>query len=416
MTHTVLIVDDSPTTAPELRAQLEREGYQVLIAFRGEEALDTLRSTRVHLVITETLLPGMDGFELVRQMRNLPAYGDIPIVMYTVRSAPEDYAASFEAGANEYFVKTVEARKIHAAIRGLLARHESGRLERPGPGTKIATTAGLPSRAERGQVITFFSLKGGVGTTTLAVNLAVAIKQAEPSARVGLMDLALEEGHVALLLDIVPTSTMTEWAREDLTDATPHMLNQYFVQHRSGVAMLAAPLTPEHAETVSPTIVRTTLELAPLAFDYVVVDTSSNFSENSLTALECADTIFLPLTPELSAMKCVVNTMRVLDALHVKKEKIRILQNEIVPRAGLTREQLETGLGKKFESIPHGGATFMEAANQGVPVVTVQPLAAAARAIVDVARTVCTPDTDAAAPPKVGVALLRDRLRVLRRT
>ena len=108
MPHSVLIVDDSPTAAPELRQLLEREGYQVYSALRAEEALDALRTSKVDLIITEALLPTMDGFELVRQVRQAPSNAFVPIIMLTVRSAPEDYAASFEAGANEYFLKPME--------------------------------------------------------------------------------------------------------------------------------------------------------------------------------------------------------------------------------------------------------------------------------------------------------------------
>lgn len=416
MPHSVLIVDDSPTAGPELRQLLEREGYQVYTALRAEEALDALRTSKVDLIITEALLPTMDGFELVRQVRQGTSNTYVPIIMLTVRSAPEDYAAAFEAGANEYFLKPMEAPKMVAAVRGLIARAEAGRLEMPrggGPGA-------MPSRVDRGRVLTVFSPKGGVGKSTIAVNLAVAIKQAEPSARVGLIDLSLEEGHLALLLDIVPTSTIVEWAREDLNGATPHMVNQYFVQHRSGVALMAAPLSPEQAEIVRPNIVRLTLQLAPQAFDYVVVDTASNFGESSLIALEMAQTVLLPVTPDVAAMKSAVNTMRVLQAVNISHDKVKVLLNEIIPRAGLSRDQLETGLGKQLTVLPHGGAAFVDSANQGIPLVMVEPTPPAARGIIDLARSLCMPETEAleeerATPVAMLTGRLQDRFRGLRR-
>src|SRR2546423_1402823 len=122
--YTVLVVDDSPTAGPELKSLLENEGYHVLTALRAEEGLDILRHSKVDLVITEALLPGIDGFELVRQIRRNEAWVHIPIIMLTVRSAPEDYAASYEAGADEYFLKPMEPPKILAAGRGLITRYE----------------------------------------------------------------------------------------------------------------------------------------------------------------------------------------------------------------------------------------------------------------------------------------------------
>jgi pilus assembly protein CpaE len=411
--HTVLIVDDSPTAAPELRALLESSDYHVLIALRGEEAMDVLRDTKVDLVITETLLPGMDGFELVHQIRQEAAWAQLPIIMLTVRSAPEDYAAGFEAGANEYFIKPMEPPKILAAARGLLTRFESGRLERPGG---HAPHGGVVLRPDRGEIITVFSLKGGVGTTTIAVNLAVAIKQLAPSSRVGVIDLALEHSLAALLLDIIPTSTIVDWAKEDASEASPYLLNQYFVQHRTGVGLLSAPPSPEQAETIRPDVVRRTLELAPDAFDYLVLDTASTFSEISLIALEMATTILLPVTPDMASLRSAVNTMRILKAVDIRQDKIKVLLNEIIPRAGLTREQMESGLGKPVFVIPHAGPLFIEASNQGRPVVEAAPTVPASKALLELASTLCVSEASAADAAKAPTGSLVGRLSRLRRT
>lgn len=417
MSNTILIVDDSPTAAPELKSLLEGQGYNVLTALRGEEALDTLQTAEVDLVITEALLPGMDGFELVRHLRRSPRWAGLPVIMVTVRSAPEDYALSYEVGADEYFLKPMEPPKILAATRGLITRHEMqiSRGEVGGTVRGGAITV-APALSDRGKLITVFSLKGGVGTTTVAVNMAIAIKQLAPSSRVGLIDLSLEEGAAALLLDIIPTSTIAEWAREDLHDATPFLLNQYFVPHRSGVGLMAAPPSPEQAEMVRPDTVRKTLELAPLAFDYVVIDTASTFSENSLVALEAADTVILPLMPEMTALKATASTMRILSAVNIPSEKFRLVLNEIIPHAGLTRSQVETSLGASVTTIPHSGPDFVSAANQGQPLVTAVPNAPASRSILEMAETLCVPETvELPVDTKVRANIL-NRLERLRRT
>ena len=414
MPHTVLIVDDSPTAAPELRALLESSDYQVQIALRADEALQILQDGKIDLVITETLLPGTDGFELVRKIRQEPAWAQLPIIMLTVRSAPEDYAAGFEAGANEYFIKPMEPPKMLAAARGLLTRFESGRLERPG--AQASRGGGVVLRPDRGEIITVFSLKGGVGTTTIAVNLAVAIKQLAPSSRVGVIDLALEHSLAALLLDIIPTSTIVDWAREDAADASPYLLNQYFVQHRTGVGLLSAPPSPEQAETVRPDVVRRTLELAPEAFDYTVLDTASTFSEISLIALEMASTIVLPVTPDMASLRSAVNTMRILKAVDIRQDKIKVVLNEIIPRAGLTREQMESGLGKSVFVLPHAGPMFIEASNQGRPVVEAAPTIPASKAILELAGMLCVSEASAADTQKAPSGSLVGRLSRLRRT
>jgi len=122
------------------------------------------------------------------------------------------------------------------------------------------------------------------------------------------------------------------------------------------------------------------------------VDTPASFSEISLISLEMADHILLPVTPDMAALKSAVSTLRILKALTIQQDRVKVLLNEIVPRAGLTKEQLETGLGKQTISIPHAGAAFIEAANHGSPVVASEIRLPAARAILDIAKSLCEPE------------------------
>ncbi len=389
-----------------MRALLEEQGYTVLLALRAEEALDILRTNPVDLVLTEALLPGMDGYDLVRQIREREGWENLPIIMLTVRSTPEDYEAGFGAGANEYFVKPQDPPKLVAAIRGLITRHSAGRLTHSG--TQAPATH---QRAHQGEIVTVFSLKGGVGTTTLAVNLAVAIKRLAPSARVALIDLSFEQGHDALLLDIVPTSTILDWAKSKTADATPQVLNQYFVQHRSGINILAAPMAPEDAEMVRADTVRLTLSLSQQAFDYIVVDTASTFSETTLIALEMATTIVVPLAADMASLKSAVATKRILSAVRIPESRARFVLNGIIPRAGLSKDQIENSLQTKLFQIPYAGPIFMAAANQGMPATSAQNPPPAARAIVDLARTLCQPEEVEQVPePAQGIQGIRSRL------
>lgn len=410
MPPTVLVVDDSPTQGPELRSILEGAGFHVTPALRAQEALDILSHNHVDLVVTEALLPDADGFDLVRRIRQLPNRPPVPIIMLTVRSTPDDYAAGFAAGVDEYFLKPVDAPKILAAGRGLIARYEvTASLPTVSHGT--APPADFSTRPRTGTLITTFSLKGGVGTSTLAVNLAVAIKQLAPSSRVGLIDLHLEEAVDALLLDIVPTSTIADWAREDMSAVSPRLLNEYFIPHRSGVSLMAGPQTPEQAETVPADVVRTTLRMAPEIFDYVVIDTASTFGEISLNALEAAAHVVLLLTPDMAALKAAVNTVRIFGALNIQESAVSYLANEIVPHAGLTRTQLETNLGKDVLVLPHAGPAFVDAANHGIPAVMHAPTNPASQAIVALARTLCIPELAEVSPTNDG---LLGRLRGFR--
>lgn len=414
MANTVLIVDDSPTAVPELKMILESAEYHVLTALRAEEALETLQVSKVDAVITEALLPGIDGAEFTRRIRQNPAWADLPVIILTVRSAREDYAAGFEAGANDYFVKPVDPPKIIAAVGGGIARRQAHAHMHMPLATITGTEVQRPRTRDRGEIISVFSLKGGVGTTTIAVNLAVAIKKWVPSAHVGLIDLSLEEALDSLLLDVMPASTIVDWAQEDLAEATPATLTQYFIEHSSGVSLLAAPQSPEQAEIVKPSAVRRTLELAPQALDYIVVDTAASFTESTLITLEMSSRIVLPVTADMASLKSTVSTLRILKALGINPQRVTVVVNEIVPRAGLTKDQLESGLGKETTLIPHGGPAFIEAANHGHPLVDSNPRLPSSRALIDLARTLCDPERETLeeeAAPASGSLLRRFRTR-----
>jgi len=413
--QTILIVDDSRAYAAELRGTLEQQGYHVLNALRAEEAYDMLRTDRVDLIIAEAILGGADNFDFVRRIRQTPDWQDLPVIMLSVRAGPDDYMLGFESGVNEYFAKPIENAKLLAVIRGLIARAESARQ-----GRALAAASQMHMRAGKGEIVTVFSLKGGVGTSTIAVNLAVAFKKLMPSARIGLIDLSVEEGLDALMLDIVPTSTLLDWAREDVGSATPYLLNQYFVPHPSGISLLAAPPSPEDAEIVRPEVVRRTLELAREAFDYIVVDTASSFTETSLIALESAQSIVLPVSPDMASLKTTVASVRILKAVRISEDKFRFVLNEILPRAGLTREQVEGSVRHPVRVIPHAGPAFIEASNSGMPLTSIVPPPAPGRAIMDLAATMCEPEVvDVPQGKQAPVEGLRDvvgRIGRLRRT
>ena len=116
-----------------------------------------------------------------------------------------------------------------------------------------------------------------------------------------------------------------------------------------------------------------TLGLANATLSASAAPPASADDASALIALEMADRIVLPVTPDMAALKTAVNTLRILKAVHIDDDKITIVLNEIIPRGGLTRQQVEVSLGKETVVIPHANAAFIEASNAGMPLVTVEP-------------------------------------------
>jgi Flp pilus assembly CpaE family ATPase len=124
-----------------------------------------------------------------------------------------------------------------------------------------------------------------------------------------------------------------------------------------------------------------------------------------------ADDIILPVTPDIAALKTAVNTIRILKAVNINDTKMRVVLNEIIPKAGLTKQQVDTSLGKLSIMVPHAGSGFIDAANHGMPLVTLEDPPPAARALIEVARTVCEPEEVQAGAQKESKVGILNRLR-----
>ncbi len=160
MSATVLVIDDDPVFVEMLGYVLERGGFRTMAAYNGADGIQMLTSETVDLVILDVMLPDMDGFETCRQIRSLPNIQDIPILMLSARTQVTDKLNGFESGADDYVAKPADPKEVMARLKALLARAKR-----------------TPSPTSR--VLAFMGAKGGVGTTTTALNVAAALADGE---------------------------------------------------------------------------------------------------------------------------------------------------------------------------------------------------------------------------------------------
>jgi len=119
VSRTVLVVDDEPEIVRLLRSYLERDGYRVVTASNGEEALYAARRERPDLVVLDILMPRMDGLEFTRRVRREQ---DVPIIMLTARAEETDRIVGLEMGADDYVTKPFSPREVVARVRAVLRR------------------------------------------------------------------------------------------------------------------------------------------------------------------------------------------------------------------------------------------------------------------------------------------------------
>lgn len=175
----------------------------------------------------------------------------------------------------------------------------------------------------RSKVISYFGCKGGVGKSVIATNVAVGL--AKKGAKVLLLDFDLAFGEQHLLLDLEPKDTIVELA-QDPEGISIERVNAFSILHSSGVNLLAAPKSPEYAEYISANHITSIIRSVRPYYEYIIIDIPSNFSDETVAALENSDEIMLVNTPDILSLRGAKNAINVLSQLQIK-EKARLVIN-----------------------------------------------------------------------------------------
>lgn len=249
-----------------------------------------------------------------------------------------------------------------------------------------------------GKVVTFFSLKGGVGVSTLAVNFALALRGLG-DIDTTLVDFAPDRGHDALLLNLVPKLTLGDLAREEMSMLTGVRLTEYLTSHESGIRLLAAPLSPTAAELVTSGMASAVLPLLKSRGGWVVIDSSSSFSDLVLTAFDHSDIIVLVATPEICSLHSVRHCLEIFPSLGVPRERIVLTLNEVLPNYNVSRQGIEQAIHTRAdEVIAYGGEKVILGAQRGRPLVAQEPTHPWSQSIARLAQQVTK--IDAAVPER----------------
>jgi len=354
----ILVIDDNTELLELLRVLLEqRGGHQTMLSADGTDGLAQALADPPDLVISDVMMPDVSGYEICRQLRANSATASIPIIMLTARGQSVDHQAALEAGADDHIVKPVNMEKLLERVNDLLPKGE--------PKAPLMTT----------RTLVLLSLRGGVGVTTLAVNLAATLAQAEGGTAC-LADLSSSSGHAALQLGLRPEPNWSGLAQSGVPDAGT--VEDHLLQHTSGLQVLASPVFPTVGQGLSKTAVRTTLGILQQRFAIIIVDAPSVLNEAAMVALEAATVVGLVVTAEPPSIQTSVGTLR---ALKQWSDKFQIILNQVVPGPQLPKGAIERALKHPLvESIPFDPAQARALA-QGTPLALSNPSSPLAQAV-----------------------------------
>jgi pilus assembly protein CpaE len=368
----VLIVDDIADTRDSLAKLLsfEKDIEVSGSVGSGQEAVDFAKQHRPNVILMDINMQPMDGITATEIITNVVP--ESPIIMMSVQNEQDYLRRSMLAGASDFVAKPFSADEVINAIRRV---HEIGKVKRqrfanmqpaaPAAGAAVS----LPSRSERGRIISLFSPKGGVGRTTLATNLAVALHQATEKPVV-LVDGSLPFGDVAVILNMSPKAKTVADLVGSFETMDSDVLESVLVAHSTGIKVLLAPPTPETAELITPANMKRTLEVLRETHGFVVVDTWPSYTEMVLTMLDVSDVVLVPMTLEITSLKNVRVFMEIAAKLGYDENKVQLVANRNDSSGGIKASDVEASLGRK---IPHtvvsDGRALVLAVNRGVPFV-----------------------------------------------
>jgi pilus assembly protein CpaE len=362
----VLIVDDIPETRDHLAKLLgfESDIEVVGAAASGAEALELSGSLRPDVVLMDINMPDMDGITTAEQLATRAPTS--AVVMMSVQGEADYLRRSMLAGAREFLVKPFSSDELTTSIRQVSAREREkiSRLVRP----TAPTAAAGPQEGAPGQVIAVFSPKGGVGRTTIAVNLAVAAAS-ELGRKVVVMDAAFQFGDVGVLLNLNPKNkSIADLVPELEANGELESLDTFVVNHSAGIRVLLAPPSPEMAELVTTSGVRKVIEALRAQHDLVIVDCSSWFNETTLAILDLADVILTVMSLEITAIKNMRLFLEVVEQLGYEREKVQLVLNRADTTLGIRVSDVEHSIGRKVDhQIVSDGRSVVYALNRGVP-------------------------------------------------
>ena len=363
----VLIVDDIPETRDHLTKLLgfESDIDVVGAAASGAEAIQMAVALGPDVVLMDINMPDMDGIATTEQLAvKCPAAA---VVMMSVQGEADYLRRSMLAGAREFLVKPFSSDELTGSIRQVWTRERDKQSRIVAPAAAAAGATAGTAYAAPGTVVAVFSPKGGVGRTTIAVNLAVAAASLG-GRRVALMDASFQFGDVGVLLNLNPKNKSIADLTSQLETGELEELDSYMIEHSSGVRVLLAPSSPEQAELITAMHARRVVERLRAEHDLVVVDCPSSFNDATLAILDSADLILTLLSLEITSIKNMRLFLEVAEQLGYGPEKIRLVLNRADSTLGIRVADVEHSIGRKVEhTIVSDGRSVVYALNRGVP-------------------------------------------------
>ena len=372
----ILVIDDEKVYQKMIANALNSQEYDIIFADNGLQGLEMAKKNHPDAIITDVMMPDINGYEVTRLLRREIQFADVPIIILTAQTELQDKLKSYEAGADVYLTKPFTPAELLAILSVLVRRIDVSEA-----------TISKVQRTEHadGKIIAVHSLRGGIGCSSLAVNLGVELTLLWRKPTI-LLDLTMVAGQVALMLNSTLRRTWADAARYSSTEIDQDVLDSIISKHESGLAFIAAPTFPTEAETIRADTLGAAIGLLKLNHDYIVADLSHNFDDLTLETLDVADLILLVVSQDLASIRAASAALDTYNKLNYPPEKIKLVINSTFPNHGIPKDKIEAALSlSAFVTIPYTQDSFVRSINNGQPLVLSKPDELISRLLEDLA-------------------------------
>jgi pilus assembly protein CpaE len=347
----VVIIDSDLNSTNKMVSYIRNIGNNVVVegtATTFEKGYELVHKIKPMVVIIEVGDDLASSIEKINQI--LSRFPQVSVFATSADKSSDTILQIMRAGATEYLLRPVVETDLVFALQKL------GRLWLTRPAAEV----------EAGRIFTVFSPKGGVGVTTIAINLATDIYEATKRPTV-LVDLDLAAGDVTTFLNMKPTYTITD-VTTNISRLDQTFLQSVIAKHDSGIAVLAEPQRVEEAVSISGADVKKVLSLLKSMYKYIIID-AEDVSPRTSTALEMSDLILVIFYMSLPGIKNMQRHLRYFDKMGFGRDRVKLIANRIVKKSPIKTEDAEKALNYPiFFSLPNDYETTMTCLNKGIPI------------------------------------------------
>ncbi len=356
------MIDDDEQLLRMVGLMLERGGHNITLISNPHNGLEQLKANKPDLLVLDVMMPGMSGHDLTRQIRETSELETLPILILTARSQDIDRDTALKSGADGYLSKPVTSQELIEQVDSLLTQK-----------AQVSRQSG----SVQGMVLALFGLRGGVGKTTLATNLALALRRVSQQ-EVCLVDLSLSISQAAFHLQLKSQSSWADLLANNNFDWPT--LNDHLAIHPTGLRLLAAPPLPQAPSTISTEFVRQVITLLRENMIFTVLDLPPVFNPAFMAVLEISDVGLHVITPDVITVRTAVQTNRALANANINIKQKSFILNQTSPTAQLSQATVERALSgripfhvdydpNQIQALPQGNPLVLTAVDSPLPAV-----------------------------------------------